>query len=99
MECAKNPKGIPPQSPGLPSVGQSGSDRGYPGIEASKFYNPNGVAPNWAQSVHGEADFLATPKAPTPSRRRLRFLIPALFILSLAMLSNAIGQPADKPTF
>ena len=50
----ENPKGIPQQSPGLPSIGQSGSDRGYPGIEASVIYNPNGVAPYWAPSVHGE---------------------------------------------
>jgi glycosyltransferase involved in cell wall biosynthesis len=50
----ENPKGIPTQSPGLPSVGQSGSDRGYPGIQASEINNPNGVAPNASPSVHGE---------------------------------------------
>jgi hypothetical protein len=47
----ENPKGIPSQSPGLPSL------RGYPGIEASEFHNPNGVAPNRAPSVHGELLF------------------------------------------
>ena len=34
----QNPKGIPPQSPGLPSL------RGYPGIEASEIHNPERVA-------------------------------------------------------
>jgi hypothetical protein len=49
---SKNPKGIPPQSPGLPSL------RGYPGVEASEIYNPNdGVAPNGASSVRGELPF------------------------------------------
>ena len=43
----ENPKGIPPQSPGLPSL------RGYPGIETSELHNPKGVAPNGAMSVHG----------------------------------------------
>jgi thiamine biosynthesis lipoprotein len=48
----RNPKGIQTQSPGLPSIGQSGSDRGYPGIEASELYNPNEVAPIGPPSVH-----------------------------------------------
>jgi hypothetical protein len=45
----QNPKGIPPQSPGLPSL------RGYPGTEAFYIHNPEGVAPNscgW--KVHGD---------------------------------------------
>jgi ATP-dependent Lhr-like helicase len=42
----QNPEGIPRQCPGLPSVGQSGSDRGYPGIEASNVHNPERVAPD-----------------------------------------------------
>jgi hypothetical protein len=45
-----NPKGIPPQSPGLPSL------RGYPGFEVSVIYNPNGVAPiarrSFTDSLH-----------------------------------------------
>src|SRR5690242_4904294 len=45
LPSAENPKGIPPQSPGLPRRGQSGSDRGYPGFEASVFDNPEKVAP------------------------------------------------------
>src|SRR5262245_31616329 len=35
----QNPKGIPPQSPGLPSL------RGYPGLVASEVHNPESVAP------------------------------------------------------
>jgi hypothetical protein len=35
----KNPKGIPQQSPGLPSL------RGYPGLDASQAHNPERVAP------------------------------------------------------
>jgi uncharacterized protein YgbK (DUF1537 family) len=41
---ADNPEGIASFSPGLPSDGQSGSDRGYPGTETSKVYNPERVA-------------------------------------------------------
>jgi len=39
---ARNPKQIPPQSPG------------YPGIEASDVYNPERVAPDRSPTVHGE---------------------------------------------
>src|SRR6266498_390509 len=44
-----NPKGITPQSPGLPSL------RGYPGIEACDFPNPERVTPGLrSHSVHGK---------------------------------------------
>jgi hypothetical protein len=35
----QNPTGIPPQSPGLPSL------RGYPAFDTPELLNPNGVAP------------------------------------------------------
>jgi hypothetical protein len=41
----ENPNGIPPQSPGLPSL------RGYPGINAPAPHNPEGVAPNAAHTT------------------------------------------------
>ena len=46
-----NPKGIPPQSPGLPSL------RGYPGLEATGLHNPERVAPDVRYrlaTVHGK---------------------------------------------
>src|ERR1041385_3244880 len=38
-----NPKGIPPQIRGLPSIGQPGSGRGYPGFVATHLHNPEWV--------------------------------------------------------
>src|SRR6266436_7357965 len=50
----QNPKGIPPQSPGLRrwqvQLGPS-----YPGIEASNLHNPFRVAPD-SDSFHGHRD-------------------------------------------
>jgi len=40
----RNPKGIQSFSPGLPSIGQSGSDRGYPGFQPLERHNPERVA-------------------------------------------------------
>jgi hypothetical protein len=57
----ENPKGIPPQSPGLPSL------RGYPGFETSEILNPNGVAPSGHRPVHGEADLVSGHNSPASS--------------------------------
>jgi FADH2 O2-dependent halogenase len=42
----KNPKGIPPQSPGLRGTS-------YPGVKASDIYNPERVAPEAPSPAHG----------------------------------------------
>jgi hypothetical protein len=43
----ENPKGIPSQSPGLPSL------RGYPGFKVAKSNNPERVAPGMSLSTVG----------------------------------------------
>ena len=51
LSQTENPKGIPQQSPGLPSL------RGHPGIEPLKIHNPERVAPDVPYrlaAVHGE---------------------------------------------
>jgi len=58
----ENPNGIPPQSPGLPSL------RGYPGIDAANIYNPERVAPS---AVH-----IATRELRFPRWARVQIISP-----------------------
>ncbi len=85
----KNPNGIPPQSPGLPSL------RGYPGSEVSNVHNPETIAPGAPRSrIYGEQFPRGLPlrryRPPSPARVEFRERRPAL--MRSAVFNGAIAH-------
>jgi len=88
---SQNPKGIPPQSPGLPSL------RGYPGFNALHIDNPEGVAPGACGStVHGKlqparkAHWDHEPGLSPVSTHRAAFTITELLV-AVTILTFVVG--------
>jgi protein ImuB len=95
-----NPKGIASISPGLPRIGRSGSDRGYPGTKASNVHNPERGASNARRSIHKKQFLCGLPlrrfRPPLPACIELREQRP---VLMRSAIFNGIITDARGPFF
>ncbi len=84
----QNPEGIPPQSPGLPSL------RGYPGMEAADVHNPERVAPSsYGSTVHGQIHGVRTERIPLSRFSEIRY--PPVASLVLGFRREDVAHPCQ----